>query len=128
VAQKRFVQTTKTGGIVSTVFGATGFSGRFVVNLLANAGAQIVVPFRDTEKAYRHLKVVGEVGQLVPLMFSLNDEQAIEKSVSHSQIVINLLSRHYETVHWKFNQVNVESARKIATAAKKCRSRKICAC
>lgn len=85
----------------------------------ANAGAQVVIPYRDTEKAYRHLKVLGEVGQLVPLLFNINDDQAIEKSVSHSHIVINLLARHYETVHWKFPQVNVESVRKIATAAKK---------
>ena len=34
--------------------------------LPANAGLTVIVPFRGEEKSFRHLKVIGQVGQIVP--------------------------------------------------------------
>lgn len=39
-------------GRVATVFGATGFLGRYLVSKLAKAGTQVVVPYRDQDEAY----------------------------------------------------------------------------
>jgi len=118
--QKRFLNlgSTPKSAQVATVFGATGLSGRYIVNLLVNDGVQVVIPYRDSERQYRHLKVLGEVGQVIPLMFSIRDEPSIKHSIAHSQVVINLLGRHYDTYHYKLNEANVQSAKKIATAAK----------
>ncbi|KAG9531735.1 hypothetical protein KCV04_g24562, partial [Aureobasidium melanogenum] len=52
------------GGHTATVFGATGFLGRYIVNRLARAGCTVVVPFRE-EMAKRHLKVSGDLGRVV---------------------------------------------------------------
>lgn len=54
-------------GHVATVFGCTGFLGRYVVAKLAKAGTQVIVPYRD-EDDKRHLKVMGDLGQVVPLV------------------------------------------------------------
>lgn len=51
------------GGHTATVFGATGFLGRYIVNRLANKGCTVIVPFRE-EMAKRHLKVTGDLGRV----------------------------------------------------------------
>ena len=62
-------------GLVVTVFGATGFVGRYVVNRLGRMGSQVVVPYRGDEHDYRHLRLMGDLGQVVflvsptPIMF-----------------------------------------------------------
>ena len=37
---------------------------------LAKAGTQVIVPFRDEDEK-RHLKVMGDLGQIVPLVRSV---------------------------------------------------------
>ncbi|RWV93938.1 hypothetical protein GW17_00043568 [Ensete ventricosum] len=48
---------SSVSGIVATVFGATGFLGRYVVSQL------VLVPFRGSEDSHRHLKLMGDLGQ-----------------------------------------------------------------
>jgi len=54
-------------GHTATVFGCTGFLGKYVVSKIARAGTQVVVPYRD-EDAKRPLRVMGDLGQIVPLV------------------------------------------------------------
>lgn len=51
------------GGHTATVFGATGFLGRYIVNRLAKKGCTVIVPYRE-EMAKRHLKVTGDLGRV----------------------------------------------------------------
>jgi NADH dehydrogenase (ubiquinone) 1 alpha subcomplex subunit 9 len=51
-------------GHTATVFGATGFLGRYIVNRLARSGNTVIVPFRE-EMTKRHLKVAGDLGRVV---------------------------------------------------------------
>ena len=51
---------------VATVFGGSGFIGRYVVKRLAAAGYVVRVAVRDPEAAL-FLKPMGAVGQVVPL-------------------------------------------------------------
>ena len=53
-------------GHTVTVFGCTGFLGRYVVSKIARAGTQVIVPYRD-EDSKRFLRVMGDLGQIVPL-------------------------------------------------------------
>lgn len=55
-------------GTVATVFGATGFIGRYVVNQLGKVGSQVIVPYRGDEHDYRHLRLMGDLGQVVFLV------------------------------------------------------------
>lgn len=54
---------SSVSGVTATVFGATGFLGRYVVNALAKLGSQVVVPFRCDELDMMHLKQMGDLGQ-----------------------------------------------------------------
>ncbi|TKA82118.1 NADH-ubiquinone oxidoreductase 40 kDa subunit, mitochondrial [Friedmanniomyces simplex] len=106
------------GGHTATVFGATGFLGRYIVNRLARAGCTVVVPFRD-EYAKRHLKVSGDLGRVVFIEYDLRNTTSIEESVRHSDIVYNLVGRDYETKNFDFESVHVEGTRRIADAVAK---------
>ncbi|KAK3072708.1 Protein-lysine N-methyltransferase efm5 [Teratosphaeriaceae sp. CCFEE 6253] len=106
------------GGHTATVFGATGFLGRYIVNRLARAGCTVVVPFRD-EYAKRHLKVSGDLGRVVFIEYDLRNATSIEESVRHSDIVFNLVGRDYETKNFDFDAVHVEGTRRIADAVAK---------
>ncbi len=61
---------------VATVFGGSGFIGRYVVKRLAAQGYVVRVAGRDTERA-KDLMTTGRVGQVVPLYVSLGIEATI---------------------------------------------------
>lgn len=104
-------------GQVATVFGCTGFLGRYLVAKLAKAGTQVVVPFRD-EDDKRHLKVMGDLGQIVPLEWDLRNEQQTAECLRHSDVVYNLVGRNYETKNFDFRSVHVTGPESIARIAR----------
>ena len=55
---------SSVSGVTATVFGATGFLGRYVVNALAKRGSQVVIPYRCDELEMMHLKQMGDLGQV----------------------------------------------------------------
>ncbi|EXX58721.1 putative NADH2 dehydrogenase 40K chain [Rhizophagus irregularis DAOM 181602=DAOM 197198] len=109
---------SSVSGHIATVFGSTGFLGRYLVSKLAKHGTQVVLPYRD-EDAKRHLKVTGDLGQVVFLEFDLRNEQNIIEAVRHSDIVYNLIGRDYETKNFTYEKVHIEGAERIAKLCKK---------
>ncbi|KDN41067.1 putative NADH2 dehydrogenase 40K chain [Tilletiaria anomala UBC 951] len=103
-------------GHVATVFGCTGFLGRYLVSRLAQKGTQVIVPFRDEDEK-RHLKIMGDLGQVVPMEWDIRDEGMIEECLRHSDTVYNLTGRAYETKNFSFADVNRDGARRIAEVA-----------
>ena len=79
-------------------------------------GTQVVVPYRD-EDDKRHLKLMGDLGQVVPMVrnapstlysfplltgrewqeWDVRNETQIAECLRHSDIVFNLVGRDYET-------------------------------
>ncbi|KAF3906217.1 Cyclin-B1-2 [Dactylellina cionopaga] len=106
------------GGHSATVFGAAGFLGRYIVNRLARTGCSVVIPYRE-EMWKRHLKVTGDLGRITFMEFDLRNTESIEESVRHSDIVINLIGRDYETKNFNFWDVHVEGTQRIAEAVAK---------
>ncbi|KAL0883801.1 hypothetical protein ABMA27_015891 [Loxostege sticticalis] len=101
-------------GIVATVFGCTGFVGRYVCNKLGKTGTQMVLPYRCDFYDAQRLKVCGDLGQVLFTPFDLRDEESIAKAVRYSNVVINLVGRDYETKNFKFKDVHVDGARRLA--------------
>jgi len=106
------------GGHTITVFGATGFLGRYIVNRLARAGNTVVIPYRE-EMAKRHLKVTGDLGRIVMMEYDLRNTASIDESVRHSDIVMNLVGRDYPTKNFSLEDVHVEGTQRIADAVAK---------
>lgn len=106
-------------GIVATVFGSTGFVGRYVVSDLGRIGSQVIVPYRSTDgNNARHLKLAGDLGQVVPMHFDMTEVSTVEKAVARSNVVINLLGSDYSTRNYSLHDANAKTAHRIAKAAK----------
>lgn len=108
---------SSVSGIVATVFGATGFLGRYVVQQLAKVGSQVLVPFRGSEDDPRHLKLMGDLGQIVPMKYDPRDENSIKAAMAKANVVINLIGREYETRNYSFEEVNHFMAEQLAGIA-----------
>lgn len=110
-----------------TVFGATGMVGRYVVNALGKAGNTVMIPYRGDDLEWRHLKLMGDLGKINPMPYSVRDEESVRDAIRGSDIVINLVGKRYETQHFlpfitnfSFYDVNVRAATTIAQLAKEC--------
>ncbi|KAI9833821.1 MAG: NADH-ubiquinone oxidoreductase 40 kDa subunit [Phylliscum demangeonii] len=109
---------SSAGGHTVTVFGATGFLGRYIVSRLARVGCTVIVPFRD-EMGKRHLKLTGDLGKVVFMEYDLRNTPSLEESVRHSDCVYNLVGRDYPTKNFDYEDVHVEGAERIAEAVAK---------
>jgi len=102
-----------------TVFGATGFLAQHIIyNFAFTHGCQVIAPYRGDGRDARHLKVNGELGQVVPVPFDLTSVDSIKKAVSKSDIVINCIGSKKETNNFNFDDVHVKIAYRIAKACK----------
>ena len=54
----------QVSGVTATVFGCTGFLGRYIVNALARQGTQVVVPYRADDIDAQFLRQMGDLGQV----------------------------------------------------------------
>ncbi|XP_023180136.2 NADH dehydrogenase [ubiquinone] 1 alpha subcomplex subunit 9, mitochondrial [Drosophila hydei] len=102
-------------GIVATVFGATGFVGRYVCNKLGKSGSQMILPYRGDDSDAIRLKVCGDLGQVLFHFYNLGDPASIREAVKHSNVVINLVGRDYETKNYKFKDVNIHGPARLAS-------------
>ena len=88
-----------------TIFGGSGFIGRYVVELLADQGAIITVAVRDIEKA-KFLKPLGQVGQITPIKINARNKADMEKVVKNADIVINLIGILYNQGQQTFKNMH----------------------
>ena len=98
---------------VATVFGGSGFIGRYVVKRLAHQGYIVRVPSRYPEGAL-FLKPMGAVGQVVPLYASVTNEATIQRAVEGAEIVVNLVGALTESRKASFQAIHTEGAERIA--------------
>ncbi|XP_002736180.1 NADH dehydrogenase [ubiquinone] 1 alpha subcomplex subunit 9, mitochondrial-like [Saccoglossus kowalevskii] len=105
-------------GVIATVFGgSTGFVGRYVINRLGREGSQIIVPYRCDPDDIRHLKVMGDLGQIIPLTFDVNSDDSLREMMQHSNVVINLMGKDYETRNYRFEDIHIDIAGRVASIA-----------
>lgn len=101
---------------VATVFGGSGFIGRYVVKRLAASGYVVRVAVRDTEAA-GFLKPMGAVGQIVPLQASVTNDAAVARAVEGADVVVNLVGILAESKPGDFQALQAEGAGRVARAA-----------
>ena len=100
-----------------TVFGGSGFLGRYVVAELAKRGYLVRVAVRRPEAAL-FLKPAGDVGQITPVAANLRNARSVEAAVAGAWGVINLVGLLYERGRQRYAAIHVEGARRAAAAAK----------
>ena len=100
-----------------TVFGGSGFLGRYVVRQLASRGFFVRVIVRNPNEAL-FLKVYGKVGQIQLIGGDIKEELKIHDYVKGSSCVINCVATFFETRSQSFNVLHVNAARNLAKVAK----------
>ncbi|XP_056138031.1 NADH dehydrogenase [ubiquinone] 1 alpha subcomplex subunit 9, mitochondrial isoform X2 [Lampris incognitus] len=109
---------SSSSGIAATVFGATGFLGRYVVNRLGRIGSQVVIPHRCDQYDVMYLRPMGDLGQLIFMDWDAKNKDSIKRALEHSNVVINLVGREWETRNYGFEDVFVTIPQQIAKAAR----------
>ena len=99
-----------------TIFGGSGFVGRYMVQKFADKGDLIRVAVRNP-RAANFLKPLGEVGQITLVQASLLSSEEITRAIQGADVVINLVGILYEKGSQTFESIHVEGARRVAEAA-----------
>ena len=99
-----------------TVFGGSGFVGRYVVKRLAAKGARVRVAVRDIEAA-KFLKPMGAVGQIAPVAVNVGDGASVAAAVEGAEIVVNTVGILYESGRQTFQRAHVDGPKAMAEAA-----------
>ncbi|MEQ8432944.1 MAG: complex I NDUFA9 subunit family protein [Oceanicaulis sp.] len=100
-----------------TVFGASGFIGRYVVRRLAKAGYRVRAATRRPHLA-NELRPMGVVGQIQLVQANLKDRASVERAVDGAHGVINLVGILAEDGKQSFEALQAKGAGLIAEAAK----------
>ncbi|WP_062228430.1 complex I NDUFA9 subunit family protein [Aureimonas frigidaquae] len=99
-----------------TVFGGSGFLGRYVVHALAARGHRIRVACRRPDLAY-HLQTAGRLGQIQPIQANLRYPWSVERAVEDADHVVNLVGILTEAGKQRYTSVQAEGAKLVAEAA-----------
>lgn len=76
----------------------------------------MIVPYRDEDEK-RHLRVMGDLGQIIPLEWDARNAEQIKECIRHSDVVYNLAGRDWQTRNFSYDDINVKAAGLIAQVA-----------
>jgi uncharacterized protein YbjT (DUF2867 family) len=100
-----------------TVFGGSGFLGRYVVQRLARSGARVAVAVRRTEAA-QFLRMFGDVGQVMPVPCDVTIATSVAAALEGSDSAVNLVGILYPRSRQTFDGVHRKGAANVAEAAR----------
>jgi len=110
--------TTRLGqGSLATVFGGSGFVGRYVVRALAKNEWRVRAAVRRPDLA-GYLQPMGAVGQIYPVQANVRYPQSVQDAVAGADLVINLVAVLAASGRQTYRALHVEGARAVAKAAK----------
>ncbi len=95
-----------------TVFGGSGFLGRYVVQALLKTGARVRIAVRNPQDAL-YLKTQGGLGQTQFVAADIRKPDSVARAVAGSDAIINLVG----ILKGDFQAFHVDGARNVAEAA-----------
>lgn len=104
------------GGLV-TVFGGSGFVGRYAVRALAARGWRVRAACRRPDLA-GHLQPMGAVGQIHAVQANLRYPDSVKAAVAGADVVINAVGVLTSSGRQSFSAVHAEGAGAVAQAAR----------
>ncbi len=110
---------SSVNGVTATVFGCSGFLARYVAQSLGAMGTQLIFPHRCDPVDVQHLRLMGDLGQIVMLPdFNIRDDDQIRHAISRSNLVLNFIGADQETWNYGFEEVHVDIPTRIARISK----------
>ena len=101
---------------IATVFGGSGFVGRYIVQRLAQAGWRVRVITRHPNRA-GFLRPYGSVGQIDISKGDIRDEATLRAAITGADAVINCVGILSETRRAKFATIHATVPAKMARIA-----------
>ena len=98
---------------VITVFGGSGFLGRYVVQALLKQGARVRIAARTPGDGW-YLKTQGGIGQTQFVAADIRQPESVARAVAGAWGVVNLVG----ILDGDFTAVHVDGARNVAEAAR----------
>lgn len=102
---------------LATVFGGSGFLGRYAVRALAQSGFRIRAAVRRPDLAF-DLQPLGRVGQIHAVQANLRFPDSVMRAAEDSDVVVNLVGIMNPSGAQTFDAVQAEGAATVARAAK----------
>ena len=98
-----------------TVFGGSGFVGRYTVRALVRAGHRVRVAVRNPHLA-NFLLPAGHVGQIQIVRCDVGQDEPVARALKGADGAVNLVGILYESGRQKFQRLHNEAAERIAEA------------
>jgi uncharacterized protein YbjT (DUF2867 family) len=111
------MEAPRSSAKLVTVFGGSGFIGRYVVQALVRRGYRIRVAVRRPDLA-GHVQPLGMVGQIKPIQANLRYRWSIDRAVEGADAVVNLVGILAEAGRQTFDAVQSFGPRAIGEAAR----------
>ena len=101
---------------IVTIFGGSGFVGKYICQQMARAGWRVRVAVRRPHEAI-HVKPYGSVGQVEPIQANIRDEASTRAAIAGADAVINCVGVLQEDGRQKFTAIHADGAGRIAQLA-----------
>lgn len=111
-------------GKLATVFGGSGFVGRYIVWSLARRGYRVRAAVRRPDLA-GYLQPMGVVGQIYPVQANLRFADSVARAVEGADVVINAVGILAPTGAQTFEAIHTEGAERVAKAAKEAGAKRL---
>lgn len=101
-----------------TIYGGSGFVGRYVARRMAGEGWRVRVAVRRPNEAM-FVKPYGVVGQVEPILCNIRDDASVAAAMQGADAVVNCVGVLNELGKNAFDAVQAEGAERIARIAAK---------
>ncbi|UWQ22037.1 complex I NDUFA9 subunit family protein [Jannaschia sp. W003] len=101
---------------LATIFGGSGFVGRYVAQRLARDGWRVRVACRRPYEAH-FVRMYGTVGQVEPVFTNIRDDDATAAALTNADAVVNCVGILGEAGRNTFSAVQAEGAERVARLA-----------
>lgn len=99
-----------------TIFGGSGFVGRYIARRLAKEGWRVRVAVRNTNEAM-FVRPYGAVGQVEPVFCNIRDDASVAAVTAGADVVVNCVGVLDEVGKNTFAAVQADGAARIARIA-----------
>ncbi|MEC8669513.1 MAG: complex I NDUFA9 subunit family protein [Pseudomonadota bacterium] len=100
-----------------TIFGGSGFLGRYIARRMAQQGWRVRVATRRPNDAM-FVRTYGVVGQVEPIFCNIRDDASVQAALSGATAVVNCVGILAEKGKNGFDAVQVDGAERVARLAK----------